>query len=62
MELLLLITIVGGLGAAGMAVTRGRNPLGWFLFGALFPVLGILLALVLPEVLPPHLRCKWCGR
>jgi FtsH-binding integral membrane protein len=58
MELALLITVVGGLVAAGIATTKDRNPFGWFLIGGLFPLIGIILAIVLPAVPVPQVEWK----
>lgn len=31
---------------------KGRNPLGWFIFGAVLPLIGLIVALAVPNLRP----------
>lgn len=46
--MLIVIMLVGGLVSCLVAANKQRNPIGWFFIGALFPLLGIILSIVLP--------------
>ncbi len=46
----LIIMLVLGAICAAIASSRGRSPGGWFALGFLFPVLGVILILVLPDL------------
>ncbi len=46
--LLITIMLLGGCFSAMLAAPKNRNPFGWFAIGALFPLIGIILATVLP--------------
>ena len=47
MEIVIILSLFAGVTAA-IAAGKNRNPLGWFAIGFLFPLLGIILASVLP--------------
>jgi hypothetical protein len=46
--MLIVIMLVGGLVSCLVAANKQRNAVGWFCIGALFPLLGIILAVSLP--------------
>ena len=50
--LLALITLGATLSAI-IAVGKGRSPLGWFVIGGLFPLIGVVATLCLPAVFVP---------
>lgn len=50
------ITVCMGLPTALVASARGRNFLGWLVIGTIFPIFGLILALVLPDVNDERLR------
>ncbi|HEY4175706.1 MAG TPA: hypothetical protein VGM90_02680 [Kofleriaceae bacterium] len=39
----LVVGVFGGLIAGGIAAEKNRQPLAWFLFGALLPLIAILI-------------------
>lgn len=49
----LAVALIGGIVCAFVAVAKSRNPLGWFAIGALLPLVGFILLLVLPAEQPP---------
>jgi hypothetical protein len=49
----LFVALIGGIVCGGIAVSRGRSGVGWFVIGFLIPVIGLILILVLPK--PPSL-------
>jgi hypothetical protein len=50
--MVLFVMLVGGLVSCVIAAAKNRSGLGWFLIGALFPLLGLILVLVLPKNTP----------
>lgn len=46
--MLIMIMLLGGMISAVVASGKNRNAIGWFVIGALFPLLGVILAIVLP--------------
>jgi len=44
-----LILLAFGLGCAGLANSRGRNPVGWFLLGFFFNCFALVMLFVLPD-------------
>lgn len=53
MDFLLLIGwIVMALGAAGIAASKGRSGLGYFLLALLFPLIGLLIAIGVASKIP----------
>ena len=42
--------VIFGVITALIAVKKGRNPVGWFIFGAALALLAIPMVLILPEV------------
>jgi hypothetical protein len=51
--LILLVAMVGGLISAMIAASKNRNPIGWFVAGALFPLIGILILVASPSLPGP---------
>ncbi|MFP4355226.1 MAG: DUF4339 domain-containing protein [Phycisphaerae bacterium] len=47
---ILIIWIIGGVIIGVIAYYKGRNPVGWAIFGALFTILALILVLVLPNL------------
>jgi len=45
---LILIMLAGAAISCAVAAGKNRNALGWFFIGFLFPLLGVILAIVLP--------------
>ncbi len=54
--MLLFIMILGGVITSVVTAGKGRNALGWFFIGALFPLPGVIIACTLkPELeVPPQ--------
>lgn len=50
--ILLFVALVGGLISSVIAAARNRSGVAWFLIGFLFPLLGLILVLVMPSVVP----------
>ncbi len=50
--MILFVMLVGGLVSSVIAAAKNRSGVGWFLIGALFPLLGLILVLVLPKNIP----------
>lgn len=48
MAIYLVIALIGGLVCCLVAINVNRNPLGWFVIGFLFPLIGLILLAVLP--------------
>ncbi len=53
--MVLVIGFVFGLICSLVAGSKQRNPIGWFAIGFFFPVIGLILAIVLPENSPESL-------
>ncbi len=49
----LIISVIMGLLSAYFAKKRNRNPIRWFLIGATFGLIGVLILLILPAVGKP---------
>ena len=47
---LLIISLIGGGISAAIANSKGRNPIGWFFFGFLAPLIAIIVALVVSDL------------
>lgn len=47
-KLFLVISLVSGILTAAVAFAKGRNFIGWFLFGMVLTVLGLIFVIVLP--------------
>ena len=45
----LFIAVLGGMLCGGIATSRGRSGVGWFVIGFLIPVVGLIMILVLPK-------------
>ncbi|MDB4953362.1 MAG: hypothetical protein JWO36_931 [Myxococcales bacterium] len=45
---IIVLMITCGMISAAFAAEKRRSAVGWFVIGALFPVLGTILAIVLP--------------
>lgn len=45
-----VVVIILGIITAAIAAQKGRNPVGWFLFGAALALLAIPMVLILPAV------------
>ena len=52
--LVIFIMLMGGCISCAVAAGKQRSALGWFVIGALFPLLGIILAVVLPPGSDPN--------
>ena len=48
--LILLIMLAGGVIAGAIASGKGRSGLGWFVIGAFFPLIGIVIVACLPAL------------
>lgn len=46
--MLFVIMFLGAIISAVVASSKNRNAIGWFFVGGLFPLLGVILAIVLP--------------
>jgi hypothetical protein len=46
----LIASLVYGCLAAGIATTKDRNPIAWFVFGTLSPLVSILVISALPRL------------
>ena len=49
MEVAVTVCLLGGIISAALASTKRRSVVGWFVIGALIPVIGLILILVLPS-------------
>lgn len=56
MALQLIIMAVFGALCALLANNKGRSAVGWFILGFLFPLLGLILVLVLPDLKKQQVR------
>jgi len=58
--MLILICLVTAAISSMIGMAKGRNGLGWFFIGFFFPLLGVILASVLPAVsnleVPPDVQ------
>jgi hypothetical protein len=43
------ICVISAIACAAIAAGKGRSPVGWFFIGLIFPILGIVLAVVTSE-------------
>lgn len=48
-----IVMVLGALFSAFIAASKGRNPAGWLVVGALFPLIGAIAIVCLPAVVPP---------
>jgi len=46
----LIVAIIGGVVGVIIAVSKGRNPVGWFFLCFFFPLIGIIIVAVLPNL------------
>lgn len=68
METVIAVAIVMGVITAVVAQLRGRNGPGWFVLGALFPAIALLVVAVMPAITAEaarptpetHVRCPDC--
>ena len=56
MDIAITFCVLGGITCAALASARRRSVLGWLGIGALFPILGVILILVLPVGYEPSYR------
>ena len=59
MEYLIVALALCGFFSAYVAARRGRRPVVWWFVGALLPVLGVVLAMVLPAKPPVRQEDAW---
>ncbi|XPV76935.1 MAG: hypothetical protein ACNI27_03150 [Desulfovibrio sp.] len=57
--MVILVSLIIGVGTSYWAYMKGRDPKGWFFFALLFPIIAPITLFFLSAV--THFSCKHCG-
>ena len=52
--ILIVVAVAGGGFTAAVASSKNRDPVGWFVLGALFPLFGLIAVAAMPAAAPPQ--------